>query len=159
MMASPSGVSSGSSHLLHSSSSEGDPKQGMDDQRKRKRMISNRESARRSWMRKQKHLDELVAQASRLRDENGYVMTNVNLTSQMWANFEAENSVLRAQVDELTHRLSSLNEIIDCLSSKNDINGGFDGIGGGGGDDFLNPWNLMYVNQPIMASAADMFTF
>ncbi|CAL5369195.1 unnamed protein product [Camellia sinensis] len=147
----------GSSHLLHSSSSEGDLKQGMDDQRKRKRMISNRESARRLRMRKQKHLDELVAQASRLRDENSYVMTNVNLTSQMWANFEAENSVLRAQVDELTHWLSSLNEIIDCLSSKNDINGGFDGIDGGG-DDFLNPWNLMYVNQPIMASA-DMFMF
>ncbi|KAI3813568.1 hypothetical protein L1987_18295 [Smallanthus sonchifolius] len=52
--------------------------------RKRKRMISNRESARRSRVRKKKHLGDLVLQ----------------------------NSVLRTQLDELTHQFESLTNII-----------------------------------------------
>ncbi|KAJ0620333.1 putative transcription factor bZIP family [Helianthus annuus] len=57
------------------------------DQRKRRRMISNRESARRSRMRKQKHLNDLMTQLSQLRSE-------IN------------------RVAELSHRLRSLNEIM-----------------------------------------------
>ncbi|XP_059623580.1 bZIP transcription factor 44-like [Cornus florida] len=156
-MASSSKAASGSTQL-HNSGSEDDLQQTM-DQRKRKRMISNRESARRSRMRKQKHLDDLMAQLGQLRNENNHILTNVNVTTQLHVNIEAENSVLRAQMAELTHRLDSLNEIINSLNSPNNdqfyetedaqiFNGG----------DFLNPWNLMYVHQPIMASA-DMFMY
>nr|QGH83506.1 transcription factor bZIP13 [Diospyros kaki] len=141
-----------SSSQLQSSGSE----EKIMDQRKRKRMISNRESARRSRLRKQQHLDELTAQANQLRKENGYILTNVNVSTQMYLQAEAQNLILRAQLAELTHRLNSLNEIIDCLSCS-DGGVGFEGSDDQlavqiGGSDFLNPWNLLYLNQPVMAS-------
>ncbi|XP_047181136.1 bZIP transcription factor 44-like [Vigna umbellata] len=111
-MASSSGTCSGSSSLLQNSGSEEDL-QAVMDQRKRKRMKSNRESARRSRMRKQKHLDDLVTQVAQLRKENQQILTTVNITTQQFLSVEAENSVLRAQVGELSHRLESLNEIIE----------------------------------------------
>ncbi|XP_055815678.1 bZIP transcription factor 11-like [Solanum dulcamara] len=116
-MASSSGTSSGSSFIQNSGSEE-DLQQLM-DQRKRKRMISNRESARRSRMRKQKHLDDLMAQVSALRNENNQILTSMNVTTQHYLNVEAENSILRAQLSELSHRLESLNEIIAVLDANN----------------------------------------
>lgn len=152
-MASSSGTSSGTS-LIQNSGSEED----LMDQRKRKRMISNRESARRSRMRKQKHLDDLMAQAAELSKDNNQIISSLNITTQHFLNIEADNSILRAQVGELTHRLQSLNEIITFLNNSN-------GVFGAAGETstfaepnygFLNPLNFSYLNQPIMA-AADMF--
>ncbi|PPS05943.1 hypothetical protein GOBAR_AA14710 [Gossypium barbadense] len=120
-MASSSGTSSGSSTMVTNSGSDEDL-QALMNERKRKRMISNRESARRSRMRKQKHLDDLVAQVSQLQNENHQILTRVSITTQRYLNVEAENSVLRAQANELSHS-------------------------------FINPFNLAYLNQPIMASA------
>lgn len=140
-MSSPSGTSSGSADL-----------QQLMDQRKRKRMISNRESARRSRMKKQKHLNELMAQVEQLKEQNNQIVTNITMVTQVYLNVEAENSVLRAQMAELSHRLQSLNEIINCINSTIDESEVI------GDDDFLNPWNLLHVNQPIMASA-DAFMY
>lgn len=156
-MASSSGTSSGSS-LLQNSGSEGNLQQ-LVDQRKRKRMISNRESARRSRMRKQKHLDDLMTQLSQLRKENNQIISSMSLTTQHYHNVEAENSILRAQVAELSHRLQSLNEIINCLN--NPINASFateepytDSV-----DEFMNnSLSYLYFNQPILASA-DMIQY
>lgn len=106
-------TSSGSS-LLHNSGSEEDL-QNLMDLRKRKRMISNRDSARRSRMRKQKHLDDLMAQLAQLRKENNQIITTMSLTTQNYLNIEADNSILRAQMVELTSRLQSLNEIITFM--------------------------------------------
>lgn len=150
-MASSSGTCSGSSSLLQNSGSEEDL-QAVMDQRKRKRMISNRESARRSRMRKQKHLDDLVTQVAQLRKENQQILTTVNITTQQFLSVEAENSVLRAQVGELSHRLESLNEIIDVL------NAGFGSTtfvepSTNSTTTFFNPMNMGYLNHPIMASA------
>ncbi|KAK3008147.1 hypothetical protein RJ639_015126 [Escallonia herrerae] len=152
-MASSSGTSSGSS-LLQNSGSEEDLQQLM-DQRKRKRMISNRESARRSRMKKQKHLDDLMKQVAQLRKENNLIITNLSVTSEHYLNVESENSVLRAQVGELSHRLQSLTEIISFMN---------DGFGTAEvqpnyNDGFMNNGlNYLYVNQPLMASA-DMLQY
>ncbi|KAA0063223.1 bZIP transcription factor 53-like [Cucumis melo var. makuwa] len=102
-----------------SSGSEAELKQLM-DQRKRKRMQSNRESARRSRMRKQQHLDGLMAQVSQLRDNKNQMISRINLTTQLFLNIEAENSVLRAQILELTHRLESLNQILSHINNNDD---------------------------------------
>ncbi|KNA09135.1 hypothetical protein SOVF_156330 [Spinacia oleracea] len=177
-MASPGGItSSGTSSQQQNSSSEEDMQIQIMDERKRKRMQSNRESARRSRMRKQQHLDDLMVQASNVRKTNHQLLNNINITSQQYLKIEAENSVLRAQMSELSSRLQSLNEIINALNSCN--NNQNLGIYGGGGDEhhheegifpiipepfttdsfLMNPWDsATYSNQPIMASA-DMFQY
>ncbi|XP_050365391.1 bZIP transcription factor 11 [Argentina anserina] len=163
-MASSSGTSSVSSMLQNSGSEEN--LQVLMVQRKRKRMLSNRESARRSRMRKQKHLDDLTAQMAQLKKENHQIISSLNITSQHYMNIEADNSVLRAQAAELNNRLQSLNEIITFLnanhgggcvedSSHNSNNNNFTEPSA---DCFFNPLNLSYLNQPIMASA-EMFQY
>ncbi|XP_057975766.1 bZIP transcription factor 44-like [Malania oleifera] len=155
-MASSSGNSSGSSARGQISGSEEDLQLLM-DQRKRKRMQSNRESARRSRMRKQKHLDDLMAQVAHLRKENNHLLTNINLTNQHCLNVETQNSVLRAQMVELSQRLDSLNDILNFLNTGN--NGIFDtdqDLQPNVADSFMNSWNQFYLNQPIVASV-DMF--
>ncbi|XP_057436753.1 bZIP transcription factor 11-like [Lotus japonicus] len=142
-MASSSGTSSGSSMIQNSGSEE--ELQALMDQRKRKRMISNRESARRSRMRKQKHLDELAAQVAQLRSENQQMLTSLNLTTQRFMIIDAENSVLSAQMGELSHRLESLNEIIDFVNATNGVFAA---------NSFVDPIpSAYYLNHPIMASA------
>ncbi|OVA08734.1 Basic-leucine zipper domain [Macleaya cordata] len=165
-----SGTSSGSTSLLQNSGSEGDLQQVM-DQRKKKRMLSNRESARRSRMRKQKHLDDLMAQVAQLRKENNQILTSLNITSQHYLNIESENSILRAQMGELNNRLQSLTEISHYLTANNytdvfeteDLNPLYhynhhQMISTTNDNTFMNPWNLPYLNQPIMASA-DMLQY
>lgn len=156
-MASSSGNSNSSgSTLIQNSGSEEDLHQLM-DQRKRKRMESNRESARRSRMRKQKHLDDLVAQVTQLRQDNNQILTSINFTTQHYLNIEAENSVLRAQMMELSQRLDSLNEILNYLNSPTTSNGVYE-TEGVADHIFANPFNMPYLNQPIMASA-DIFQY
>ncbi|PHU19482.1 hypothetical protein BC332_10633 [Capsicum chinense] len=158
-----------------SRSSQEDLQQLM-DQRKRKRLISNRESARRSRMRKQKHSDDLTAQINQLKEQKNQIATNINMLTYLFLNVKAENSILRAQLVELSHRLQSLNEMISCPHSPYlEKCTTFEGpetypatvIQGPSNiafnyhhdlDDFLNPWNLLTVNQPIMASS-DSFIY
>ncbi|PON65133.1 Basic-leucine zipper transcription factor [Parasponia andersonii] len=159
-MASSSGTSSGSSSLIQNSGSEEDL-QALMDQRKRKRMISNRESARRSRMRKQKHLDDLTVQVAQLTKENHQIVTSVNITTQHYLNIEAENSILRAQVGELSHRLQSLDEIISFLNASNAVvlgtNNNHSSSDSMSGNCFTTaePIESFFnrLNQPIMASA------
>ncbi|KAJ0024226.1 hypothetical protein Pint_09013 [Pistacia integerrima] len=157
-MASSSGNSSGSS-LRQNSGSEEDLQLLM-DQRKRKRMQSNRESARRSRMRKQKHLDDLMSQVTQLRNDNNQILTGINITNQHFMNLESENSILRAQLMELSHRLESLNEILNFINANNatfEAEADLD-LTSIASDSLMNPMNLIYLNQPIMASA-DMFQY
>ncbi|KAH7682812.1 Basic-leucine zipper domain-containing protein [Dioscorea alata] len=161
-MVSSSGTSSGSSQLQNSGS-EGDIQAAM-DQRKRKRMLSNRESARRSRLRKQKHLDDLMAQVSQLRKENSQILTTLNITTQHYLGVESQNSVLRTQMVELSTRLQSLNEILYFMNANNNSSSSSyssnnNSIGSNGGlfhDESLRPWNMMFMNQPMMM---DMFQY
>ncbi|GFY89922.1 BZIP transcription factor [Actinidia chinensis var. chinensis] len=142
-MGSLSGTSSGSS-LLQNSGSEKDLLQ----QRKRKRMISNRESARRSRMKKQKQLDDLTAQLAHFRSEKNQIVSGINVITQLCLNMESENLILSAQVAELSNRLESLNEIISFMNCGN---GWF---GPEIADGYMsNSLSYMYLNPPIMSSA------
>ena len=140
------------------SGSEGDPQQHTMDQRKRKRMQSNRESARRSRMRKQQHLDSLISQTDELKKENSQISTSIGITTELYLNIESENAILRAQMAELSNRLHSLNDIINYINSVSSTTTGnhhflhaheaqetlFNDCG------FMDPFNSLAANQPIM---------
>ncbi|GMI75291.1 basic leucine-zipper 58 [Hibiscus trionum] len=78
------------------------------DERKQRRMISNRESARRSRMRKQKHLDELWSQVIRLRNENHSLIHKLNHVSECHDLVLQENARLKEEASGLRQMLTDL---------------------------------------------------
>ncbi|XXG55262.1 hypothetical protein AAC387_Pa03g2966 [Persea americana] len=78
------------------------------DERKQRRMISNRESARRSRMRKQKHLDELWSQVVRLRTENRELIDKLNHVLECHDRVLQENNQLREEASNLHQTLRDL---------------------------------------------------
>lgn len=131
-----------------SSDSDSDPQYANIDERKSKRMLSNRESARRSRMRKQKRLQDLVEEVSALQKDNSQISERISVATQRYIEMQSANHVLRAQAMELTERLRSLNSVLHVVEE----------VGGYAVDipDILEPWQLPCPIQPIMASV-DMF--
>ncbi|KAG8389561.1 hypothetical protein BUALT_Bualt02G0242000 [Buddleja alternifolia] len=125
------------------------------DERKRKRKLSNRESARRSRMKKQQHLDELIAQESQMQEENKKLRQMIDGASELYLNFASENNVLRAQVGELTDRLRSLNSVLQIASEVSGLAFDIPDIP----DTLLEPWQLPCPIQPIHANADMMFQY
>ncbi|KAL2329749.1 hypothetical protein Fmac_017330 [Flemingia macrophylla] len=93
----------------NSTSDEADEQQqSLINERKHRRMISNRESARRSRMRKQKHLDELWSQVVWLRNENHQLMDKLNHASESYDRVVQENVQLREQASELRQMICDM---------------------------------------------------
>ncbi|KAI3784959.1 hypothetical protein L1987_44067 [Smallanthus sonchifolius] len=111
---------------LYSTSDEADEQQqSLINERKQRRMISNRESARRSRMRKQKHLDELWSQVQWLRHENHQLMEKLNNFSEMHDHVVQENTRLKEEVSGLRQMVSDrmqLNGTYPAISDLDDIN-------------------------------------
>lgn len=124
-------------------SSGSDGVNGAMDERKRKRMISNRESARRSRERKQKLLEDYQDEANRLRNENRRLSENIRVREEGFNANEAANGVLRAQTQELTDQLKFLKSIIEKAEREK-----IPKIP----DPQLNPWQMLYPTQAIRAS-------
>ncbi|KAK9147039.1 hypothetical protein Sjap_006942 [Stephania japonica] len=120
----------------------------VDDKRKR-RMISNRESARRSRMKKQQRLDDLLNQMVQLQKENAEIMQRVDFTTQAYNQVESENNVLRARMMELQDRLQSLNNVLYVAEEVSGLAMDIPEIP----DPLMKPWQLPCPSQPIMASA------
>lgn len=118
------------------------------DERKRKRMISNRESARRSRAKKQQRLDELLTEITQLQSENNTVMKKIDAATQMFVGVASQNNVLRAQLTELTDRLQSLNSVLHIAQEVSGMTMDIPEIP----DTLLEPWKLPYPIQPIIAS-------
>ncbi|GAB4841773.1 bZIP transcription factor 53 [Ancistrocladus abbreviatus] len=135
-----------------SSGSEEDPRYADMDSRKRKRMISNRESARRSRMRKQQHLDDLVKEVTKLQSENAKLVKSINEATQCYIGVESENNVLRAQLMELTDRLRSLNSVLEIVEEVSGLVMDIPEIP----QTLLEPWRLPCPVPPIIASS-DIF--
>ncbi|KAK4351726.1 hypothetical protein RND71_031039 [Anisodus tanguticus] len=124
------------------------------DERKRKRMESNRESAKRSRMRKHQRLEELMSEKAQLQNQNDLCDERIASVERNYCVLDAENNVMRAQLTELTERLDSLNSLtrfwVDATGFPVDIPEILDTL--------LEPWQLPCPIQPIDASS-DMFQF
>lgn len=79
------------------------------------------------------------------------MVTNMNVMANLCVNLEAENSILRAQMAELTHRLRSLNDVVMFINSMQvfetflvdevgDLNNGFEE------EYHYNPWRYPFAN-------------
>ncbi|KAL6957908.1 hypothetical protein U1Q18_044704 [Sarracenia purpurea var. burkii] len=103
-------------HSSSSSSLDGDQRNAsLVDDKKRKRMISNRESARRSRMRREQHLKDLTCQINLFRSANGEIGRKIGSVSQQFMTVELENQALIKMRDELTKRLESLEIVSSYL--------------------------------------------
>ncbi|CAA0825573.1 basic leucine-zipper 42 [Striga hermonthica] len=93
------------------------------DERKQRRMISNRESARRSRMRKQRHLDELWSQVARLRTQNHNLIDKINHMSESHEKVVQENTRLKEETSDLRQMLMDLqiSNSYDILRDFEDI--------------------------------------
>ncbi|XP_020571465.1 ocs element-binding factor 1-like [Phalaenopsis equestris] len=92
------------------------------DDRRLRRMISNRESARRSRMRKQRHLEDLRSRVGRLRLENSAVAERIAAISCRCTVISHENKLFKAEAAALSRRLFEIRQLLflrqlDCLSS------------------------------------------
>ncbi|WCJ25487.1 basic leucine-zipper 43 [Euphorbia peplus] len=108
----------------NSTSDEADEQQlSIINERKKRRMISNRESARRSRMRKQKHLDELWSQVVWLRNENQQLIDKLNHVSESHDQVLQENAQLKEETYELRQMLSDmqLNSPYNALRDLDDL--------------------------------------
>lgn len=101
--------------------STSDEDQQVVDDRKQRRMLSNRESARRSRLRKQQHLDELRTHVAQLRAQNSQMLSSFNLASQHFAQLTEENEQLRSEAMDLSHQLQRLHQTVSAQRSTNGL--------------------------------------
>ncbi|XP_009407740.2 basic leucine zipper 63 isoform X3 [Musa acuminata AAA Group] len=83
-----------------------------------KRMLSNRESARRSRRRKQEHLNELEAQVSQLRVENSSLLKRLTNMNEKYNEAAADNRVLKADVETLKAKVKMAEDTLGRVTGK-----------------------------------------
>ncbi|XP_074570826.1 bZIP transcription factor 53-like [Curcuma longa] len=126
---------------------EGDP-QLAGDEKKRKRMLSNRESAKRSRMRKQQQLHDLTSQISEFKCQNDQLLLQTNMLTQQNMLLDSNNIILRYELNSLKERLQFLNSTIRMMEQISGIS--IDVLMAP--DPFLMPWQLPCPSQSIMAN-------
>lgn len=90
----------------------GQVKVNLIDERKERRMISNRESARRSRMRKQKHLENLRNQVNRHKTGNRELMNRLRFISHHGQVLRQENERLRSESAMLRQKLWDVHQVL-----------------------------------------------
>lgn len=104
--------------VIPNSGSEGS-NQAVDstDEKKRKRMLSNRESARRSRSRKKRHLEDLTEQLKRLKIENQELKNQLGLVLNQCHILWRENDRLLSESAALQARLSGLYHVFVAMQN------------------------------------------
>lgn len=82
------------------------------DLKRMRRMLSNRESARRSRRRKQAHLSDLEMQVAQLRVENSSLFKRLTEMSQKYNDAAVDNRILRADVEALRAKVKMAEDMV-----------------------------------------------
>lgn len=127
------------------SGSSEDERYAVMDEKKRKRMISNRESARRSRMKRDQHMKDLNNQIIFFKNKRNEMIRKINEFTRRYAAVETENRVLRAQREELRKRLESAQLVSSYLDGYNSVDIA--------DDPWLKPWQPPSQALPMMTSA------
>ncbi|KAI9084796.1 hypothetical protein K1719_033202 [Acacia pycnantha] len=100
---------------------ETDMTENMDpsDAKRVRRMLSNRESARRSRRRKQAHLTELETQVAQLKVENSSLLKRLTDVSQKYNEAAVDNRVLKADVETLRAKVKMAEETVKRITGLN----------------------------------------
>ncbi|XP_054803019.1 light-inducible protein CPRF2-like isoform X2 [Prosopis cineraria] len=89
------------------------------DAKRVRRMLSNRESARRSRRRKQAHLTELETQVSQLRVENSSLLKRLTDVSHKYNESGVDNRVLKADIETLRAKVKMAEETVKRITGLN----------------------------------------
>ncbi|CAK8544778.1 unnamed protein product [Lathyrus sativus] len=89
------------------------------DAKRVRRMLSNRESARRSRRRKQAHLSELETQVSQLRGEKSSLLKNLTDVTQKYNDSAVDNRILKADVETLRAKVKMAEETVKRFTGLN----------------------------------------
>ncbi|XP_057960416.1 light-inducible protein CPRF2-like [Malania oleifera] len=92
------------------------------DAKRVRRMLSNRESARRSRRRKQAHLTELETQVSQLRVENSSLLKRFTDVTQKYNEAAVDNRVLKADVETLRAKVKMAEETVKRVTGVTGLN-------------------------------------
>ncbi|CAN8278473.1 unnamed protein product [Cochlearia groenlandica] len=88
------------------------PADNTDDHRRKKRKLSNRESAKRSRMKKQKHLEDMNFQLNRLKIENRELVNQLRYVLNHCQLAKKENDRLRVEHRVLLDKLFNIRQVI-----------------------------------------------
>ncbi|KAG0488899.1 hypothetical protein HPP92_007710 [Vanilla planifolia] len=89
-----------------------EPALTLEEERRLRRMISNRESARRSRMRKQRHLEEMRSQVNRLMSENRILSNRIMTVTKYCLLFRQDNDRFRLESAILRSRLEQIRRAV-----------------------------------------------
>ncbi|KAL8205020.1 hypothetical protein R6Q57_010643 [Mikania cordata] len=125
------------------------------DEKKMKRMISNRESARRSRMKKDQHMKDLNDQIFYFTKKRDELLLKIEGIAKDNGVIEMENMVLRSQKQELEKRLEYANHVCGWYEGDGDGDDGHVSMGVAH-EPWLRPWEP-YNFMPVIMSSSDGF--
>ncbi|CAH2044593.1 unnamed protein product [Thlaspi arvense] len=114
-----SAISSGSELSGDEEEADGETNMNPTTVKRVRRMLSNRESARRSRRRKQAHLSELETQVSQLRTENSKLLKGLTDVTQTFNDAAVENRVLKANIETLRAKVKMAEETVKRITGFN----------------------------------------
>jgi len=103
------------------------------DEKRVRRMLSNRESARRSRRRKQAHLSELEMQVAQLRVENTTLVKQLTDISHKFNQAAVDNRVLKSDVEALCAKVKMAEDLVRTTQARMNAPQGGVRYGTGGG--------------------------